>query len=181
MKLVLVWDLLLLPFIVRYCVASDPSLDFPSESDTTSSSISLLEKTSNRNPASASRDVAQLQRPESSPDHPFDVGESRELLSQSKSDDCLSDETQTPSRRKRFRRQFCPSQLTAPNSASKNPVTIPSIPIWRDTDINLPKQVPFSGPTEDLELCADDWINVPVCAKESSAIGDYLPSCRLST
>lgn len=175
------WDLLLLPFIVRYCVASDSNIDLPPESGTTSSSISLPEEIFNGNPASATGDPTNLQREQPSPDHPFDIGESVELLSQSKSDSCVPDKNQAPGRRLRFRRDSCPSQFISPDAARKNPVTIPSIPTW-GSDIPAPKRVPFSGVVrEDRALCVDDWQNVPVCAPESFAEGDYLPSCRLST
>lgn len=184
MKLVLVWELLSLPFIVRYCVASDPNPDSPPDSDTTSISIPLPEEISSDNPISATIDAANFQREEPSADHPFDIGESAEVHSQSKSDPCLFGKNQAPNSRRRLRRQSCHSQFTSPNTDKMNPVTLPPIPTWGSTGLNIPpaKQVPFSGGIrEDQTLCADDWHNMPVCAQESSAKGDYLPSCRPST
>lgn len=177
MKLVLVWELLSLPFIVRYCAASDPNPNGPPDSDTTSYSLSLPEEISKGNPTSATTDAANFQRVEPYPDHPFDIGES-------KSDPCLSDKNQAPSRRRRLRRQSCPGQFNSPDSARKAPVTLPPTSTWGSIDLNIPKeiQVPWSGVVRpDPNLCPDDWIDTPVCAPESSAIGDYLPSCRLRT
>lgn len=181
MKLVLVWELLSLPFIVRYCAASDPNPNRLPDSETASTSISLPEEEiSKGNPISATTDADNFQRGEHSPDHPFDIGESLELHSQSKSDPCLSDKNQAPSRRRRLRRQSCSSPFISPYRARKTPVTLPPTTTWGNTDINIPiNQVPWSGGIrEDPKLCADDWHNMPVCAPESSAIGDYLPSCR---
>lgn len=180
MKLILV---LLLPSIVRYCVASDPNSDLPPESDPTWSSISLPEEISSGNPTIATTDAANLQREEPSPDHPLDIGESVEFLSQSKSDSCGSDRIQDPSSRKRFRRQSCLSPSISPDTARKNPVSIPSLPIWGNTGVSTPgtkKAPPLVIIREDRRLCADEWHNMPVCAQESSAKGDYLPSCRPS-
>lgn len=205
MKLFLVWKLLSLPFIIRYCAAaaSDPNPNrLLTDSETTStSSISLPEEISKANPISAATitttEAANFHRRRDNPppDHPpFDIGEeeSSELHSQSKEEDdpCLSDEkTQAPSRRRRLlRRQLCPSPPSSftnpPNNARKNPVTVPSIPTWGNTDLNIPIIRVPSAPAvvrETPELCADDWQNVPVCAPEDSAIGDYLPSCRPRT
>lgn len=177
MKLVLA---LLLPSIVCYCVASDPNPDLPSESDPTGSSISLPEEISSGNPTIATTDAANLQREEPSTDHPLDIGESVEFLSQSKSDSCGSDRIQNPSRGKRYRRQSCPSPFVSPDAARKNPVSIPPLPSWGRTRLNLqrPKK---ALPPGDQKLCSDEWHNMPVCAPESFAEGDYLPSCRLST
>lgn len=184
MKLVLVWELLSLPFIVRYCAAaSDPDPNRPPDSDTTSISISLPEEISNGNPISATTDAADLQQGESSPDHPFDIGESLESNSQNKNDLCLSDKVQAPGRRRRLRRESCSSKFISPDRARKNPTTLPPVPTW-DTEFSIPviNQVGKAGGIrEDPKLCADDWHNLPVCAQESSAIGDYLPSCRPRT
>lgn len=183
MKLVLVCELLSLPFIVRYCAASNPNPGRLPDSETTSTSISLPEEKSKGNPISTTTDAANFQRGEHSPDHPFDIGESLELYSQSKSDLCLPDKNQAPSRRRRLRRQSCLSPFISPHRTRKTPVTLPPIPTWGNTDLNIPtNQVPSSGGIiEDSNLCADDWHNMPVCAPESSAIGDYLPSCRPRT
>ena len=181
MKLALV---LLLPSIVRYCVASDPNPDLPPESDPTGTSISLPEEISSGNPTIATTEAANLQREEPSTDHPLDIGESVEFLSQSKSDSCGSDRIQDPSRRKRLRRQSCPSPFISPDMARKNPVSIPSLPIGESTGLNMQrskKAPPLDIMKADENLCADDWHNVPVCAQESFALGDYLPSCRPST
>lgn len=183
MKLVLVWELLSLPFIVHYCAASDSNPNRLPDSETTSTSISLPEEISKGNPISATTDAANFLRGKYSPDHPFDIGESLELHSQSKSDPCLPDKNQAPRRRKRSRRQSCSGPFISPYRTRKGPVTLPPIPTWGNTDLNIPiNQVPSSsGIREDPELCADDWHNMPVCAPESSAIGDYLPSCRPRT
>lgn len=185
MKLVLVLELLSLSFIVRYCAASDPNPNRLPDSETTSTSIPVPEEISKANPISATTEVANFQRGEDSPVHPFHMGESLEdLHSQSKSDPCLSDKDQAPSRRRRLRRQSCSSPYISPYRTGKNPVALPPIPSpWGNTDLNIPEiQVPWSdGIREDPELCADDWQNIPVCAPGSSAIGDYLPSCRLRT
>lgn len=180
MKLVLV---LLLPSIVRYSVASDPNSDLPPESDPTWSSISLPEEISSGNPTIATTDAASWQREEPSPDHPLDIGESVEFLSQSKSDSCGSDRIQDPSSRKRFRRQSCLSPSISPDTATKNPVSIPSLSSWGSPGVNMPRRKkvqPLGIIREDRRLCADEWHNMPVCAQESSAKGDYLPSCRSS-
>lgn len=180
MKLVLVWELLLLPSIVRYCVASDPNPNLQPGSDPTSSSISLPEEISSGNPTISTTDASNLQS--EGPDRPVDIGESVEFLSQSKSDSCVLDRIQAPSRRKRLRRQFCPSPFISSGAAKKNPLSIPS---W---DSNYPSLsiVPEQNPVpviikEDRKLCADEWHNMPVCAQESVAEGDYLPLCRPST
>lgn len=182
MKLVLVWELLLFPSIVRYCVASDPNPDLQPESDPTSSSISLPEEISSGNPTISTTDASNLQSEEPSPDRPVDIGESVAFLSQSKSDSCVLDRIQAPSRRKRFRRQSCLSPFIAPEAAKKNPVSIPS---WGSNypSISRPKQAPIPGGIikEDRKLCADEWHNMPVCAQESFAERDYLPFCRPST
>lgn len=116
-----------------------------------------------------------------SPDLPVGVGESVEFLSQSKSDSCVLDRIQAPSRRKRFRRQSCPSPFI-PDAARKNPVSIPS---WGSNypSLSRQKQVPIPGGIikEDPKLCADEWHNMPVCAQESLAERDYLPLCRPTT
>lgn len=183
MKLVLVWELLSLPFIVRYCVASDPNPSRPLDSDTTSISTFLPEEISKGNPISPATDETNSQRGEPNPDQPFNLKESLELHSQSKSDPCLSDKNQAPSSRRRLRRQSCQNHYVSPERALKAPVSLPPIPTWGNSDLNIPKnEVPlFGGIKEDPELCADDWINMPVCAPESFAIGDYLPSCRPRT
>lgn len=206
MKLVLVLELLSLSFIVRYvCAASDPNPNYRlPDSETSSSSISLRpeEEISNTNPISATTTkdaAANFQRGgEHSPDHhPFDMGESLlELHSQSKGegegegDPCLSDDdkNQAPNSRRgrRLRRQFCSSSyIISPyrTTGGETPVTLPPIPAWGNVDLNIPtNQVTSSdGIREDPKLCADDWQNMPVCAPESSVIGDYLPECRPRT
>lgn len=201
MKLVLVRELLSLPFIVRYCAAvaasdSSPNRLLPDSETTSTSPISLPEgKISKANPISTitTTEASNFQQwRENSPpstDHPpFDIGgeESSELHSQQGKDDpCLSDEkNQAPSRRRRLRRQACLAPpFSSPYGARKNPVTLPPIPAWGDTDLNIPIKLapPAAGVTENPELCADDWQNMPVCAPEDSAIGGYLPSCRPRT
>lgn len=184
MKLVLVWELLSLAFIVRYCAASDPKPNRTPDSDTTSISISLPEEISKGNPISAITDAANFQQEKPSPDYPFDIVENFGLHSQSKSDPCLSDKNPAPSRRRRLRQQYCSSQFISPDRARKNPVTLPPMrKTWRN-DLNIPaaNQVPWSGGIiDDRNVCSDEWHNMPACAPESSAIGDYLPSCRPRT
>lgn len=144
MKLVLVWELLSLAFIVRCCAASDPNPNRTPDSDTTSISISLPEEISKGNPISATTAAANFQQGKPSPDHPFDIVESFGLHSQSKSDPCLTDKNLAPSRRRRLRRQSCSSQFISPDSARINPVTLPQMRTPWSNDLNLPtaKQVP---------------------------------------
>lgn len=206
MKLVLVWELLSLPFIVRYCAAAaasdlNPNRLLPDSETTSTSSISLPEgEISKANPISTvtttttTTEASNFQQwRESSPpstDHPtFDVGgeESSEMHSQNTDDHCLLDEkNQGPSRRRRLRRrQFClsPPFDSRPGKARKNPVTLPPIPAWGNSNINIPIKLapPATSVIENPELCADGWHNMPACAPADSLIGDYLPSCRPRT
>lgn len=201
MKLVLVLELLSLSFIVHYvCAASDPNPNYRlSDSETSSTSISLRPEgeISKANPIAAPTDAASFQGGEHSSDHhPFDMGESLlELHSQNKGegegegDPCLSDDDKNQGRNsrrgRRLRRQFCSSPYISPyrTTGGKTPVTLPPIPAWGNVDLNIPtNHVTLSdGIREDPELCADDWQNMPVCAPESSVIGDYLPECRPRT